>query len=80
MSRLVVNFIGATAAGVILVPGLLAGDQVLHIMVTTGETAGTDVSANFSNFVITTGSLFQITASDLSSFTCYALIERCGDA
>jgi hypothetical protein len=81
MARLLVTFSGATAAGLVSIASLKAGDAVLMVLANAADATlaiplGYDLSGGFSKLVLTDGELLQTAATDYSTLSLSALIER----
>jgi hypothetical protein len=80
MARKVVTFAGINGSGIISVPGVRVGDQILSIVFSAsapgGIIAGAQISSAFANFALVGGEILQVQNSDFTALTFAALLER----
>ena len=76
MTVKIVTFTGNNGSGAIFIADLVAGDQVLSVVASSGLPVGQDETSEFAAFILTDGQISQITAGDLSGYGFTALVQR----
>ncbi len=70
MSSRVVSFTGLTTAGAIINSAFRAGDKITFM-----RNDGAPLGNAFASFIAVDGELLQYQIGDLSSLTCFGLLE-----